>query len=85
VSWSAVPGATSYTLERSDGDCTFDDDLQCCIKTPLTVVATGLTGHTSVTGGLYRVTAIAIPARPACLLAGGPSWRSFPRALRARL
>jgi hypothetical protein len=79
ISWSAVPGATSYTLERSDGDCTFDDDLQCCIKTPFTVVATGLTSHTSVdtTGGLYRVTAIA-PTGASTHPAQGPAEACYP-------
>jgi hypothetical protein len=61
VSWSAVPGATSYILERrNDG---------CCPYQPWQVIATGLTGHKYVdqlpidTYRGYRVTAVAPTGR----------------------
>jgi hypothetical protein len=57
ISWSTVPGATSYTLERrNDG---------CCPYEPWAVIATGLTGHRYIdplpadTYRAYRVTAVA--------------------------
>jgi hypothetical protein len=56
VSWSTVPGATSYTLERRDDGC--------CPYLPWQVIATGLTGHKYVdavplnTFRTYRVTAV---------------------------
>ena len=57
ISWSAVPGATSYTLERRDDGC--------CPYQPWQVIATGITGHKYVdplpvdTYRTYRVTAVA--------------------------
>jgi hypothetical protein len=63
VSWSAVPGATSYTLERREAGCSFDEETQCCESAPWAVINTGLTGHkvTDVIEGAfdYRVTAVA--------------------------
>jgi hypothetical protein len=63
ISWSTVPGATSYTVERESGDCSFNEATQCCDPTiPYAVVASGLTTHTftEVGGqGKYRVTAVA--------------------------
>jgi len=61
-SWSAVPGATSYTLERRNGGCSFNPETQCCEPDEAFVtVATGLTVHkfTTTQGGEYRVTAVA--------------------------
>jgi hypothetical protein len=61
ISWSEVPGATSYSLERNPGGCSFNPATQCCEPdSPYVVIAT-TTGHkfTQVGGGQYRVTAIA--------------------------
>jgi hypothetical protein len=77
VSWSAVPGATSYTLEHRSGGCSFNEETQCCEPDdPFVPVATGLTVHkfTTSTPGLYRVTAVAptgtsfhpVPQSPEC-------------------
>jgi hypothetical protein len=62
VSWSAVPGAASYTLERRPGGCTFNPETQCCESEPYQVIASGLTAHrfTDAVGGEYRVTAVAL-------------------------
>jgi hypothetical protein len=62
VSWSAVPGAVSYTLERRSSGCSFNEQTQCCEPDePYQVIATGLTGHkyTTTTSGEFRVTAVA--------------------------
>jgi hypothetical protein len=63
ISWSAVPGATSYQLERRPGGCSFNDQTQCCEpESPYAVIASGITGHTFTEaggGGQYRVTAVA--------------------------
>jgi len=77
ISWSAVPGATSYTLEVRTGGCTFNPETQCCDPDADYVpIATGLTVHRfiSATGGQFRVTAVAptgtsfhpVPASPDC-------------------
>jgi len=77
LSWSAVPGATSYTLEVRTGGCTFNPETQCCDPdSDFVPVATGLTVHkfTSATGGEFRVTAVAptgssfhpVPVSPDC-------------------
>jgi hypothetical protein len=62
VSWSAVPGATSYTLERKEQGCSFNPQTQCCEGPPYQVVQTGLTSHkfTDASAGsfIYRVTAV---------------------------
>jgi hypothetical protein len=63
ISWSAVPGATSYTVEKTSSGCSWSEAAQCCVPpTPYAVIATGITGHTftEVGGnGKYRVTAVA--------------------------
>jgi hypothetical protein len=62
VSWSAVPGATSYQVERRPGGCSFNEATQCCEPdSPFVLIAT-TTGHKFTEtggGGLYRVTAVA--------------------------
>lgn len=60
VSWSAVPGATSYTVERRGTGCDFNPETGCCEGPPFQVVATGVTGHrfTDTVGGNYRITAV---------------------------
>jgi hypothetical protein len=63
ISWSAVPGATSYKLERRPDGCSFNEATQCCEPdSDFVVIASGLTVHkfTEVGGGgQYRVTAVA--------------------------
>ena len=61
VSWSAVPGAVSYTVEFRTGGCSFDEQTQCCEYPPFQTVATGLRAHkyTGTATGHYRVTAVA--------------------------
>jgi hypothetical protein len=62
VSWSAVPGAASYTLERNPDGCSTNPVTMCCEHPPYQVIATGLTVHQFVDvggGGQYRVTAVA--------------------------
>jgi hypothetical protein len=74
LSWSAVPGAQSYTLERQPGGCTFDPRTQCCESTPFQVVQSGLTVHRFVdtAGGIYRVTAVAPTGQSPHPVAQGP-------------
>jgi hypothetical protein len=62
ISWSEVPGATSYTIEREPEGCSFNPITQCCDPaTPFQVIRTGVTVHqiTDTVGGVYRVTAVA--------------------------
>jgi hypothetical protein len=78
ISWSSVPGATSYTLEKmADSGCSFNETTQCCeSSTPYTVIASGLTKHTFTEvggGGKYRVTAVAPTGSSSHPLSVGPN------------
>jgi hypothetical protein len=62
ISWSAVPGATSYTIERASSGCGFSEATQCCEPDVPYAVIASTTGHkfTDVGGGgKYRITAVA--------------------------
>jgi hypothetical protein len=77
VSWSAVPGAASYTVERKPSGCSFNPDTQCCeSEMPFQPIRTGLTVHqfTDATGGafVYRVTAVGPTGASVHPLSQGP-------------
>jgi hypothetical protein len=65
VSWSAVPGATSYNIERRSSDCSFNEQTQCCESPPFQTIRTGVTVHkftdtvSEDTRFTYRITAVA--------------------------
>jgi hypothetical protein len=61
IAWSDVRGATSYKVEVTDGNCTVNEQTQCCEPTPYQLVASGLTSHRYISpngGGKFRVTAV---------------------------
>jgi hypothetical protein len=78
LSWSAVPGATSYTIERKSSGCSFNEATQCCESpTPYQVIQSGVTVHkftdtTAVDNNDYRVTAVAGTGQSAHPIPQGP-------------
>jgi hypothetical protein len=60
ISWSAVPGASYYVLERRSGSCTYNPETQCCEPDDPYVVVASTTQHkfTTTSGGEWQITAV---------------------------